>query len=162
MGSLQEQLLKANLINKKKAKKISREEKLRRKKSKPETQAQRDSDYQRKIAEKIQRDRELNRKLEAEKQRRSLQHRIREIVIRGDVTAKYSGKQRFYFVDRSGAIPWVSLNANGIRDLESGKAAIIAFPEDTGTFRVVTRSTAQFLEKHSRHSVLFFNDQTSR
>ncbi|MCB1675366.1 MAG: DUF2058 family protein, partial [Halioglobus sp.] len=82
MKSLQDQLLKAGIVDDKKAKKIQQEKRKaakRRPKGQPQTDADRER-ARRAMAEKAERDRALNRELQVRVQERALRAQIRQLI----------------------------------------------------------------------------------
>jgi uncharacterized protein YaiL (DUF2058 family) len=103
MASLQDQLLKAGVIDKNKAKKI-KQEKHKQTKQQPKNQPVVDETKElarRAQAEKAERDRETNRQRQAEADKRAIQAQIRQLIVsnriprgHGDATYQFSDQRK--------------------------------------------------------------------
>jgi len=101
MASLQEQLLKAGIVDQKKAKKIQ-QEKRKAAKSAPKGHAQIDEDKEqakRALAEKVERDRELNRQQQAASEKKAVQAQIIQLIRMNRIERAGGGEVAYQFTD---------------------------------------------------------------
>ena len=100
MSSLQDQLLKAGIVDKKKAKKIKQEQR-KEARSRPKGQVQVDENREqaeRALAEKAQRDRQLNKRQQEEAEKKAIQAQIIQLIKMNRVNRK-QGDVAYQFSD---------------------------------------------------------------
>ena len=130
MKSLKDQLLKAKLVNKKQARKIEHEERVRQKQLGKEGVRK-----EKALHRKAQEEKEQKRKLEQQRQNQ-LQKQMAEVqrtrlgieplVTGADMLLSGAGPRRFYFTAFDNSVPFLEISdALAIR-LEEGSAAIVA------------------------------------
>ena len=124
MASLQEQLLKAGIVDQKKAKKI-KQEKRKEAKSRPKGQSQIDESKEqvrRNLVEKAERDRELNRQQQARAEKRAIEAQIIQLIKMNRV-GRDSGDVAYQFTDGA-KIKKIHVTAQLQNDLIRGRLAI--------------------------------------
>ncbi len=161
MGSLKDQLRKANLLSKKKAKQLAHKQRVKRKKlGKDGLQAEQDAlEAQRKAEKARERQRAREREAEARRQReeREARARLSDLVKNGRI-AGYRGSRRFFFITRDRKVPFLDLSDELGRKLEAGRCAIVeAAPGMPEEFCVVERDVADRMREIDRKAVLFLN-----
>lgn len=100
MASLQEQLLKAGIVDKKKAKQVEQEKRKQTKQShKGHTQVNETKELAKKaLAEKTARDREINRQREAEAELKAIAAQIRQLIEVNRID-RQGGETAYQFTD---------------------------------------------------------------
>ena len=124
MASLQDQLLKAGIVDKKKAKQIKQEQR-KEAKSRQKGQVQVDENKEtakRALAEKAQRDRELNKAQQAEVEKKAIQAQIIQL-IRMNRIDRQQGDVAYQFTDGT-KIKKIYITAPLQNDLVKGRIAI--------------------------------------
>lgn len=163
MGSLKDQLRKANLISKKKAKQLAHEQRVKRKKlGKDGLQAEQEKlEEARKLEQQRARKRAKEREAALRKQReeREQHARLRDLV-KNAYLSKFGGPRRFFFVTRDRKVPYLEVSDDMGRRLESGRCAIVEAPSDLpDDFAIVPRDVAEKIQAIDRRAVLFLNGQ---
>lgn len=100
MASLQDQLLKAGIVDNKKAKKIKQEQR-KESKSRPKGQAPVDEDKEQArlhMAQKAERDRELNRQQQAEAEKKAIRAQIIQLIEMNRID-RQGGEIAYQFTD---------------------------------------------------------------
>ena len=124
MASLQDQLLKAGIVDKKKAKKIKQEQR-KEARSRPKGQVQVDENKEqakRVLAEKAQRDRQLNKRQQEEAEKKAIQAQIIQLIKMNRVDRK-QGDVAYQFADGT-KIKKLYLTQQLQNDLVKGRLAI--------------------------------------
>lgn len=124
MASLQDQLLKAGIVDSKKAKQIVKE-KRKESKSQPKGHAQVDEareQARRVLADKAQRDRELNRQRQAISEKKAIQAQIIQLVRMNRID-RAGGDVPYQFVDGS-KIKKIHVTSRLQNELSRGRIAI--------------------------------------
>ncbi len=124
MASLQDQLLKAGIVDKKKAKQIKQEQR-KETKSRPKGQVQVDENKEqakRALAEKTQRDRQLNKRQRDEAEKKAVQAQIIQLIKMNRVDQK-QGDVAYQFADGT-KIKKVYITQQLQNDLIKGRLAI--------------------------------------
>ncbi len=101
MPSLQDQLLKAGVVDQKKAKQLNKEKRKAAKQSKAKGQPQVDeakAAAAKALAEKSERDREMNRQRQAEVEKKAIQAQITQLINTNKLDRK-AGDLAYQFVD---------------------------------------------------------------
>ncbi len=154
-NSLQDQLLQAGLIDKKKAKALQKEKKKgSRKLAKGEVAVDEAKLALKQAAqEKAERDRELNLKLAAEAQRKAIQAQIRQLIENHRVTPR-SGEISYQFSDGK-SIKKIALDTRLQQQLIAGTAAIV---RRDGGYGLVPRVVAEKILARDPGYVIVLND----
>ena len=163
-GSLSDQLLKAGLVDQKKAKKARHEVRKNRKQARQGKAVTADTggealeqsvEAQRRA--KAERDRELNRERNAEAQRLAMANEVRQLIT-GNRVAREPGDVRFNFQDGS-VIRTLHLSASQRDALVAGSLAIAAL--DDG-YELVPGPVAARLSQRQPESVKYFETSSKR
>ena len=155
-GSLQDQLLKLGLVDKKQVKKAKvekRKEINQQRKKKTELADETISQFQNEQAKKAIRDRELNRLREETAQRKSIAAQIKQLIElnrqpKGDDEIPYS------FFDRK-KIRKIYVSKAVQQQLGTGKLAIVRLD---GRYELVTIDIAEKISKRDEKRVIFCNN----
>ncbi len=130
MGSLFDELKKAKLIDKKKAKQLAHESRVAKKKQggaraeDVEEQKRREA-FEAKKREVAEKKREEAKALQEGKKRKADIAALKQQIQSASLGGSARGPRRFYFVDEEGFIPFVSVDqATGAR-LEAGELGIV-------------------------------------
>ncbi len=148
MGSLFDELKKAKLIDKKKAKQLAHESRVAKKKNGGgraedlENQKKRNAfeEKRRKEGEKKRKEAlDLRRDQEKAAEIAALKQQIRSKALGEEVR----GDRRFYFVDEDGFVPFIGVNHSVAVRLEAGELGIVRDPQaKTLTHCLVPRKVA--------------------
>jgi len=128
--SLQDQLLKAGLVDTKKAKKVKQQKRKQAKQERkglaePEVESSR-SQAEQALQEKAQRDRELNQQRNAEAEKKALQAQIKQLIELNRLPRE--GDVAFNFVD-AGKVKKLHVKAQVQEQLSRGRLAIVKLGE---------------------------------
>lgn len=158
--SLQEQLLKAGLVNAHKAKQIQHE---KNKQSKQPQQANSTAEEakrraQQAQAEKAERDRENNRLRQLETERKAAAAQIKQIVEQNRIAVGKDGDVAYQFVD-AGKVKRIYIDENQRSQLVRGQLAIVKCER---RYELVALSIAEKIRERDAAAVLVLNapDQT--
>ena len=156
MASLQDQLLKAGIVDQKKAKKIQ-QEKRKTAKSAPKGHTQVDENKeraQRAFAEKAERDRELNRQHQAAGEKKAIQAQIVQLI-------------RMNRVERGGEIPYQFTDGRKIKkifvspkqqdELTRGQLAIARLE---GRYELLPAATARKIMQRDIEVIVLLNEKS--
>ena len=162
MGSLRDQLLKAKLIDKKKARQAEHEAKRKKKelgkKGIDKETSRKKEAFDARERERREQDREREKKRKLEKEAQTGIHRLRDICQKGIIREKGRATRQFHFVTRDGRISYTMVSDEMDRRLEAGSVAIV---ENPGTepleYVVVTNDTAEKISALDPESVRFLN-----
>ena len=124
MASLQDQLLKAGIVDKKKAKQIKQEQR-KEARSRPKGQVQVDENKEqakRALAEKTQRDRQLNKRQQDEVEKKAIQAQIIQLIKMNRVD-RQKGDVAYQFTDGT-RIKKLYVTQQLQNDLSKGRLAI--------------------------------------
>lgn len=156
--SLKDELLKANLINKKQLKKIEHEQRVERSKNgyakMQQKQEERIQQIEQKQEEQKKRDQELAEKKNKEQKQKEYNARIQDTISHG-LCEISNGNRKFYFIQQNKKIPCLLISDMQGEKLEQGQLAIIEFP--INEFCLVQRTTAQKLQSFAPEIVRFLN-----
>ncbi len=161
MGSLQDQLLKAKLVSKKKYVKTKQKQRMKQKelgaeKLREEKQRKK-QEYERKLEEQRKRSQELEEKKKRVETESDYKRRIQETVRSGEILKGARGKERFYITAQSGKIVLTSISENLASKLKRGEAAFVEYEENKKRkFVPVTASAARKLLDLNKETVRFF------
>ena len=153
-NSLQDQLLKAGLVNTQKLKQVKTEKRKENRQSQGHPQAQSESRQrlQEEVAEKARRDRELNLKRQEEIRRREEENSIRQL-IHAHRLARAGGEIAFNFQD-GGRLRRLYLAPEQQRSLVAGHLALV---RQDAEIELVPREIAEDLLKRNASLVLVMN-----
>ncbi len=165
MNSLKDQLLKKKLVNKKQARRIEHENRVKQKELGREgVQAEKDLHRQELKKQQQQRQAEQKRqnqlRIKAEEEKKG-QQRIDELIAGADLLESAFGPRRFYFVDSIGKIPFLEISEAIAARLEKGEIAIIEVREGhhPGVF-LVSAGVAARLKQLDPEVVRFWNQDS--
>ncbi len=163
MGSLKDQLRKANLISKKKAKQLAHEQRVKRKKlGKDGLEAEQQKlEEQRKLERQKERQRAREREAAQRREREEREARARlHDLVKNAYISKCGGPRRFFFVTRDRKLPFLEVSDDMGRKLESGRCGIVEAPLGLASeFAIVPRDVAEKVWAIDRKAVLFLNGQ---
>jgi uncharacterized protein YaiL (DUF2058 family) len=154
MASLQDQLLKAGIVDTKKAKKIVKE-KRKEAKSQPKGHARVDEAREqamRSLAEKTERDRELNRELQAQNEKKAIQAQIVQL-IRMNRIERTGGDIPFQFVDGK-KIKKIHVTPKIQTELSRGRIAIVQLE---GRYELLPAAAAKKIMQRDEGAILLLN-----
>ncbi|MDH4041067.1 MAG: DUF2058 domain-containing protein [Gammaproteobacteria bacterium] len=154
MASLQDQLLKAGIVDPKKAKKIVKE-KRREAKSQPKGHARVDETREQVIrsqAEKAERDRELNRERQVQNEKKAIQAQIIQL-IRMNRIERTSGDIPFQFVDGK-KIKKIHVTAQVQTELSRGRIAIARLE---GRYELLPAAAAKKIMQRDESAIVLLN-----
>ena len=156
MSSLQEQLLKAGMVDQNKAKKIQ-QEKRKAAKSAPKGHAQADENKERvkrAQAEKVERDRELNRQQQAASEKKAIQAQIVQLI-------------RMNRLERGGDIPYQFTDGRKIKkvyvsaklqdELTRGQLAIARLD---GKYELLPAAAARKIMQRDEQAIVLLNEKS--
>lgn len=163
MASLQEQLLKAGLIDTKKAKAVEKEKRKETKvarKSKEGIVDQSRLLAGQSLAEKARRDREQNLKLQEEANKKAIAAQIRQLIEMNKV-ARGKPDIGFNFID-SGKIKKIHVSKDIQHQLGLGNLAIVKVIDIRETrYEIVPEKCARKIAQRDSQCVLVLNDRTA-
>ena len=119
-NSLQDQLLKANLTNKKQAQQVKKQKHKARKQVQPDKNS---AALKQQQAEKIARDRALNRQREEDAQRKSVAAQVRQL-IEANKLSREDGESAYHFVD-AGRVRKLYVTEAQQQQLAAGKMVLV-------------------------------------
>lgn len=157
-NTLTEQLLKAGLVDEKKAKNVSKAKYQQKKQKKggravPANETQRE--IQRAQEEKAARDRELNAQRKAEADRKALEAQVRQLIAGHRIEA--AGETRFNFAD-GGKVKQLHVDEATAGGLGRGRLGIVRF--DDG-YALVPSETAKKIAARDADCLVLLNDPKS-
>lgn len=158
MASLQDQLLKAGVIDQKKAKAI-RKEKTKQARQQPKGKPVVDESKeaaQKALAAKAARDREINRQKEAEAEAKALRAQITQLVYMNRVDRR-NGDVPYQFTDDK-KIKKIHITTRLQQQLVSGLIAIVRFD---GGYELVPAGVADKIRQRDESTVVLHNTRSS-
>lgn len=155
MSSFADELMKAGLINKKKAKQLKHEQRVDRKENKGSTfqEEQQKAEQERKEKERLQKEEERKRREQKEKQ-----DRLRNLAQANKINT--SGPIRHYFVTRDQKILYLEVHSEMNNQLIRGTHAIVEVFQ-TNEHVIVPRAIAQKMGEVDLETVRFLNGSSS-
>ena len=163
MASLQDQLLQAGLVDKKKAKKADKEKRKQAKvdrRSKEETVDETKASVQHARAEKAERDRELNRQREEEANKKAIAAQIKQLIQMNKVD-KDRGEVGYNFVDNN-KIKKLYVTDALQNQLSLGRLAIVRLLENNDIkYELVPTAVAEKIAMRDKQSIVLINENTS-
>lgn len=156
--SLQDQLLGAGLVDKKKAKNIAKEKRNKRKQTPKGTTVENES--QARIAkqqqEKVERDRELNKKLKEEQDRKAIKAQINQLVKLNQIERDVRNEEEFFQFAVDKKIKKIFVSTEQKEGLAKGRLAIAMLDND---FYVIPASVAsKILERDESNTIVYQYD----
>ncbi|MEQ8765151.1 MAG: DUF2058 family protein [Planctomycetota bacterium] len=134
MGSLFDELKKANLINEKDAKRIQHEKRVSNKKKggargEREEEAKRRAEFEKRKKEEAEENRRRAEQAKAQLTEKERFARLKNLVEGAVFKERWNGPRRFHFVARSREILALEVDPGIGRKLESGELAICELPD---------------------------------
>lgn len=162
MPTLQEQLLKAGVVDEKKAKQLKKEKRKAAKQSKGQPQVDETKVAAAKaLAEKAERDRELNRQRQAEAEKKAIQAQITQLISTNKLDRK-GGELSYQFVDGK-KIKKLYIN-NKLQDqLTKGQIAIVKLSvgSEGDRYELVPANVAAKIKQRDESRVLVLHDKAA-
>ena len=151
--SLQDQLLKAGLANKKQAKKVRHEKRAKRKKNKGKIITPEINQTQHEAIVQAKRSQELNLKLNQEKERLEKLAQTRQLIEQNHLNLdKY--EEPYYFA-MGKKIKKLYVNEEITKKLSHGQLAIVTIDN---TFEIVPAQVAQQIAARDQNSLVVFHE----
>jgi uncharacterized protein YaiL (DUF2058 family) len=158
MGSLQEELMKARLVDKKQRKKAAHEKRVHQSKVGREGLEEEKRERERRQRERQQEKKARDRKLEAERRKTreavSSENRLRSLVD-GAMLQGTGGPRRFCFVNRRNRVPFVEVSDDAAARLVRGELAIVE--TEDGAVGLVPARAAREIAELDAETVRFWN-----
>lgn len=154
MASLQDQLLKAGIVDKKKAKQIKQEQR-KEAKSRPKGQERVDENREqakRSMAEKAERDRELNRQRQAEAEQKAIRAQIIQLIEMNRID-RQGGDVAYQFTDGS-KIKKIYVTPKLQDDLSRGRLAIARLAEG---YELLPAAAAEKIMQRDEAAIVLLN-----
>ncbi|WP_339674035.1 DUF2058 domain-containing protein [uncultured Zhongshania sp.] len=159
MASLQEQLLKAGMVDKKKAKQLNQEKRKQVKQAKGTGQVLVDEGKEaarRALADKAERDRELNRQRQAEADKKAIQAQIIQLITLNKIDRK-NGEIAYQFTDGK-KIKKLYVDALLQTQLIKGVIALVKLKDG---YELVPAIIADKIKQRDDSAVLVHNTQSA-
>ena len=156
--SLQDQLLKAGLVDNKKANKIkkNRHKQTRQKqKNKIEATDEVKLAAQQAQAEKVERDRLLNQQRKAEAERKAIAAQVRQLVEMNR-QPRDEGDISYSFTDGT-LVKRIAVNATQLKQLGNGRLCIIRLDEQ---YELIPTRVAEKIQQRDAHTPILSNQST--
>ena len=156
MASLQDQLLKAGIVDKKKAEKIKKA-KHKQRKQQPKNQTTVDETKvlaQKAQAEKAERDREINRQRQAEADNKAIRAQIIQLITTNQIP-RDNGDQSYQFTDNK-KIKKIYVTGQQHQQLVSGQIAIVILND---SYQLVPAAVAEKISQRDESTVMVLNQK---
>lgn len=156
--SLQDQLLKAGLIDDKKANKIKKnklKQTKQKQKNKIETADEAKLAAQQAQAEKVQRDRQLNQQRKAEAERKAIAAQVRQLVEMNR-QPRDGGDITYSFTDGT-LIKRIPVSATQLKQLSNGRLCIIKL---SGQYELIPTLVAEKIQLRDESTQILSNQST--
>lgn len=158
--SLQDQLLKAGLVDKKKANKLKAEklqkkQKIKTGKAVAEDDSAKQAELKKQRDEKIERDRALNKAKEEAMQLKAVQAQIRQMIELNRLTHK-DGEVAYNFKDEK-KVKKIYVNEGIHKDLSVGRLAIVKLDEG---YEIIPEQVAAKIAQRDESFILVCNDRS--
>jgi hypothetical protein len=153
-NSLQDQLLKAGLVDKgriEKAKKQQKTKARRQRNVKAGAAPGQDPEREKEQAEKAARDRELNRQINEAQRQRELAAQIKQLVVKHRVPRSDSEDDRPFYFENKGKVKRLYVSARTHGMITTGKLAIV---NHNGVFELVPRDVAEKIRQRNPSLVI--------
>jgi uncharacterized protein YaiL (DUF2058 family) len=154
-NSLQDQLLKAGLVDKKKAKQVQNAKKKHAKqqhKSKQKTVDEVKLQAQQTRQQQVERDRQLNAERKASAEKKAITAQIKQLIETNRIPRE--GEQAYSFADNN-KIKKIYVDKRMHKQLERGLLAIVVFGDG---YEVVASPVAAKIAQRNEQSVVLIND----
>lgn len=161
MPSLQDQLLKAGLIDNKKAKQVGKDKRKEQRVARRDKNAV-DTDKlarEQAIAEKQARDRELNRQRDEALQQKAIAAQIKQLITNHRQRKRGMGEEVEYHFTDDKRIKKMHVGTDINRQLANGQLAIVKLD---GTYELVPRIVANKIAQRDPTFVVALNDGSSQ
>jgi uncharacterized protein YaiL (DUF2058 family) len=157
MASLQDQLLKAGIVDKKKAKEIKKEQRKQAKQQPKGAQPLDETREQAKraLAEKSSRDREVNRQLQAQVEKKAVQAQIIQLIKTNRIN-RQNGEIAYQFTDQT-KIKKLYVTAPLQTQLIKGQIAIAKLGE---AYELVPAVVAEKIRQRNEKAIVLLNTNT--
>jgi uncharacterized protein YaiL (DUF2058 family) len=158
-NSLQDQLMKAGLIDRNKAKAITKEKRKQenyQRKHRIETVDEAKENARRALEEKAERDRQLNAERDRQAQERAIVAQIRQLIENSRID-RSRGEVAYNFTDGT-RIKKIYVTAAMLDQLGSGKLAIVRLDEK---YEVVPKVVAEKIQQRDPDYVIVSRDRTA-
>ena len=162
MASLQEQLLKAGLVDEKKAKQAKKDKRKQTRvanKSKDKPVDENKQAAQQTMAEKAERDRELNKKRQEEAEQKAIAAQVKQLINLNKLS-KGKGDIGYNFVDQT--VKKIYVTASQQEELSSGRLAVCKLLENGEVvYEIVPAIVADKIAQRDASSVVMKNDKSA-
>ncbi len=159
MGNLFDELKKAKLIDKKKAKQLEHEQRVERALKGGDRALDAESEAKAKEHAKRQEEARIRDRQREKERQRAEQERNELLMLAQLVEARAieaRGSRRWHYVTASGAVPFLTVDENTARRLEGGELGIVTLPARTQDRQVIVpREVATKLEDKLSGSICF-------
>ncbi|MYM63020.1 DUF2058 domain-containing protein [Pseudomaricurvus sp. HS19] len=158
MSSLQDQLLKAGLVDQKKAKALGKE-KRKQAKQQPKGHTQEDEAKlaaRKALEEKSARDRELNQQRQAEADRKAIQAQIQQLISINRID-RQQGEVAYQFADGK-TIKKLYVTDKLQQQLGAGQIAIVRFG---GDYQLIPAAVADKIRQRDESAIVLHNQRSS-
>ena len=155
MASLQDQLLKAGIVDQKKAKKLGKEKRKQAKQLPKGEVVVNESKEQAKraLAERAEQDRERNKLRQAEADRKAIHAQVIQL-IKTNAIDRSKGEAAYQFTDGN-KIKKIYVTAQLQNELSRGQLAIAKLGDD---YTLIPRIIAEKIEQREQHIVILLNN----
>lgn len=156
--SLQDQLLKAGLVDNKKAnkiKKIKHKQARQKQKNKVETADEAKIAAQRSQAEKVERDRQLNQQRKAEAERKAIAAQVRQL-IEMNRQSRDDGELAYSFTDGA-LVKRIHVTAAQLKQLSNGRLCIVSLDEQ---YELIPTLVAEKIQQRDETTQILSNQST--
>lgn len=158
MGNLFDELKKAKLIDKKKAKQLAHEQRVEKSakggdRAADAERAAKDAEHKKRLEEQRRRDREREQARQRREREREQRLQIQQLVASRQLS-DLRGSRRWHFVTPSGSVPYVPVDEQVGRRLEAGELAVVLDPNvEHARYVIVPREVALELEAQIADSI---------
>lgn len=153
-NSLQDQLLKAGLVDKNRANKAKKQHKTQARQQrnvKGSVTPEQDLELQKERAEKAARDRELNRQINEAHRQREIAAQIKQLVVSNRHPRSEGEDGRPFYFENKGKVKQMYVSPQTHRLITSGKLAIV---NHNGVFELVPRDVAEKIRQRNPSLVI--------
>jgi len=151
--SLQDQLLKAGLANKKQVKKARHEKQVKRKKNKGKKVLPQTNQAQQEAIAKANRSQELNRQINQEKAKLEKLTQIKQLITQNRLSLDKYEEPYYFAVGKK--IKKLYVNEEITKKLSRGQLAIVT---SDGTFEIVSAQVAQQIAARDQESLVLLHE----
>jgi len=158
MGSLQEELMKARLVDKKQRKKAAHEKRLHKKAVGREGLEKEKKEKERRLQAEAEAKRARDRQIDEERKKAlaeaSSVNRVKSLIA-GATLQGFGGMRRFCYVNRKNRVPFLEVSDDAARRLTRGELAIIESAD--GTVGLVPGQAAREIVELDSDAIRFWN-----